>query len=84
MHAQTQIYRLKNATSQELNSFNTFNVFQVEFEFGRVGFWWGEGKTGVPGEEFLGARERTNNKTYEIDTGTSTMDISCSCRQSIA
>jgi len=30
-------------------------------EFESVGFW-GEGKTRVPGEKPLGARERTNNK----------------------
>ena len=35
--------------------------FLVELEFGNVGFW-GEGKTGIPGEKPLGARERTNNK----------------------
>ena len=35
--------------------------FLVELEFGNVGFW-GEGKTGVPGEKPLGTRERTNNK----------------------
>ena len=35
--------------------------FLVELEFGNVGFW-GEGKTGVPGEKPPGARERTNNK----------------------
>ena len=35
--------------------------FLVELEFGRVGFW-GEGKTGVPGEKPLGAKEKTNNK----------------------
>ena len=35
--------------------------FLVELEFGNVGFW-GEGKTGVPGEKPLGAKERTNNK----------------------
>ena len=33
----------------------------IELEFGNVGFW-GEGKTGVPGEKPLGAKERTNNK----------------------
>ena len=33
----------------------------VELEFGHSGFW-GEGKTGVPGEKPLGAKERTNNK----------------------
>ena len=36
-------------------------AFQIELEFGLVGFQ-GEGKTGVPGEKPLGARERTNNK----------------------
>ena len=35
--------------------------FLVELVFGNVGFW-GEGKTGVPGEKPLGAKERTNNK----------------------
>ena len=35
--------------------------FQIELEFGNVGFW-GEGKTGEPGEKPLGARTRTNNK----------------------
>ena len=33
--------------------------FQIELEFGNVGFW-GEGKTGEPGEKPLGARTRTN------------------------
>ena len=33
----------------------------VELEFGNVGFG-GVGKTGVPGEKPLGAKERTNNK----------------------
>ena len=44
-----------------MNSFKRFRAFQIELEFGSVGFW-GEGKTGVPGEKPLGARERTNNK----------------------
>ena len=35
--------------------------FLTKLEFGNVGFY-GEGKTGVPGEKPLGARERTNNK----------------------
>ena len=35
--------------------------FLVKLEFGSVGFW-GEGKTGVPEEKPLWARERTNNK----------------------
>ena len=34
--------------------------FRIELEFGNVGFW-GEGKTGVPGEKPLGAEKRTNN-----------------------
>ena len=44
-----------------MNSFKRFRAFQIELEFGSVGFW-GEGKTGVPREKPLGARERTNNK----------------------
>ena len=35
------------------------NILQMEFR--NVGFW-GEGKTGVPGEKPLGAKTRTNNK----------------------
>ena len=34
---------------------------KLELEFGNVSFW-GEGKTGVPGEKLLGAEKRTNNK----------------------
>ena len=37
--------------------------FLVELEFGNIGFW-GEGKTGVPGEKPLRASERTNNKLH--------------------
>ena len=36
-------------------------AFRIELEFRSVGFW-GEGKTGVPGEKPLGAEKRTNNK----------------------
>ena len=36
------------------NSFRNVCAFQIELEFGNVGFW-GEGKTGVPGEKPLGA-----------------------------
>ena len=36
--------------------------FQIELEFGNVGVFLGEGKTGVHGEKPLGARTRTNNK----------------------
>ena len=35
--------------------------FLIELEFANVGFW-GEGKTEVPGEKPLRAREITNNK----------------------
>ena len=38
--------------------------FQIELEFGNVGFW-GEGETGIPGEKPLGARTRTNNLTRQ-------------------
>ena len=34
--------------------------FLIELEFGNIGFW-SEGKTGVPGEKPLGAKEKTNN-----------------------
>ena len=34
----------------------------MELEVRSVGFFLGEGKTGVPGEKPLGARTRTNNK----------------------
>ena len=44
-----------------MNSFKCVREFQIELEFGSVGFW-GEGKTGVPGEKPLGTNERTNNK----------------------
>ena len=36
-------------------------AFRIELEFRSVGFW-GEGKTGVPGEKPLGAEKRTNKK----------------------
>ena len=39
------------------------DTFQIELEFRSVGFW-GEGKTGLPGEKPLGARTRTNNKLH--------------------
>ena len=42
-------------------SLNCVRAFQIELEFGSVGFWE-EGKTGVPGEKPLGARKRINNK----------------------
>ena len=39
------------------------HVFQIELEFESVGFE-GEGKSGVPREKPLGARERTNKLTH--------------------
>ena len=39
-----------------MNLFKRLRTFQVDLEFGRVGFW------GVRGEKPLGARERNNNK----------------------
>ena len=44
-----------------MKSLKRVRLFQIELEFESVGFQ-GEGKTGVPGEKPLGARERTNNK----------------------
>ena len=44
-----------------MNSFKRVRTFQIELEFGSV-FFLGEGKTEVPGEKPLGAKERTNNK----------------------
>ena len=41
--------------------FSGRSYIRIELEFGNVGFW-GEGKTGVPGEKPLGAEKRTNNK----------------------
>ena len=35
--------------------------YRIELEFLNVGFW-GEGKTGVPGEKPLRVEQRTNNK----------------------
>ena len=44
-----------------MNSFKCVRAFQIELEFGSVGFG-GEGKTRVPEQKPLRARERTNNK----------------------
>ena len=44
-----------------MNSYQRVRAFQIELEFGSVGFW-GKGKTGVPWEKPLGAKERTSNK----------------------
>ena len=52
-----------------MNSFKRIRAFQIELEFGGVGFS-GEGKTEVPGEKPLGVRERTNNKLNPHMTST--------------
>ena len=44
-----------------MNSFKRVRAFQIELEVGSVGFY-GEGKTGVPGEKPLGTKAKTNNK----------------------
>ena len=43
-----------------MNSFQRVCAFQIELDFGSVGFC-GEGKTRVPREKPLGGRERPNN-----------------------
>ena len=43
------------------SSFKRVRAFQIELEFGSVGFWR-EVKTGVPGKKPHGAKERTKNK----------------------
>ena len=48
-----------------MDSFKCVREFQSDFEFGSVGFR-GEGKTRVPGEKPLGARERTDNNSTHI------------------
>ena len=42
-------------------SLKRVRAFQIELEFGRVGFY-GEAKTEVPGEKPSISKERTNNK----------------------
>ena len=49
-----------------MNSFKRVRAFQIELEFGSVGFWE-EGKTEVPGEKPLAARERTNFYYYFLN-----------------
>ena len=36
--------------------------FFVELKFAGIVYFWGEGKTGLPGDKPLGAKERTNNE----------------------
>ena len=44
-----------------MNSFEHVHAFQIELEFGSVGFLENTGHR-LPAEKPLGARERTNNK----------------------
>ena len=46
-----------------MNSFQYVHMFQIELEFESVGFW-GEGKTGVPGEN-----KQQTQPTYGFNTG---------------
>ena len=55
-----------------MNSLKRVCAFQIELEFGSVGFY-GEGKTGIPEEKPFGGRERTNNKLNP--------DMSCTVQQ---
>ena len=67
---------LRDHPSQRL-MIKCLTIIQIEFEFANGGFW-GEGKTGVPGEKPLGTRKRTNNKetqpTYDAGSGNRTLD----------
>ena len=67
---------LRDHPSQRL-MIKCLTIIQIEFEFGN-GCFWGEGKTGLPGEKPLGTRKRTNNKetqpTYDAGSGNRTLD----------
>ena len=49
-----------------MNSFKGARAFQIELEFGSVGFW-GEGKTGVPRSK--GENQEQTQPTYGVDAG---------------
>ena len=54
-----------------MNSFKRVRAFQIELEFGSVGFW-GEGKNGVPGEKTSrskGDNQQQTQPTYGVDAG---------------
>ena len=53
-----------------MNSFKRVRAFQIQLEFGSVGFW-GEGKTGVPGEKpgSKGGNQQQTQPTYGVDAG---------------
>ena len=42
--------------------------FLVELKFAGIVYFWGEGKTGLPGDKPLGEKERTNNKLDPNDS----------------
>ena len=56
-----------------MNSLKRVRAFQIELEFGSVGFFKERGSIGVPEEKPLGGRERTNNKLNP--------DMSCTVQQ---
>ena len=53
-----------------MNSFKRVRAFQIQLEFGSVGFR-GEGKTGVPGEKpgSKGGNQQQTQPTYGVDAG---------------
>ena len=57
---------------QNINAIYTvWDTLQIELEFGNVGFW-GEGKTGVPGEKTHRARTKNQQQTqptYDAESG---------------
>ena len=58
-----------------MNSFKRVRAFQIELEFGNVGFW-GEGKTVVPGEKTSrskGENHQQTQPTYGVDAGSWTL-----------
>ena len=61
LNNENKLYLTRVTLNSEITDKPVALGFQIELEFGNVGFW-GEGKTGEPGEKPLGARTRTNKK----------------------
>ena len=59
-----------------MNSFKYVRAFQIELEFRSIGFW-GEGKTGVPGENWTSRSKEENQQqtqpTYGVGVGIRTL-----------
>jgi len=59
-----------------MNLFKYVRVFQIELEFRSIVFW-GEGKTGVPGENWTSRSKEENQQqtqhTYGVDVGIRTL-----------